>query len=404
MRILQISPDFPPWSNGGAAETFSLLADAWREAGHEVLNYTSVPNVKFLKSTNHLEGGLRVFRLLDLPSSLYEASYFSPLSPRAFFDFKKRIGGVARNCDLVVVHGLLETMPRVFWSTCPEDVLSRCVSVQYGVSAAAYSPLLRGLSKIGYGAIGRLVISRIRNIVVFCSTSASEIDSLICKPSSQNVHKFVLGIDTVAFANQYRAVVRDPFSAREWLGARSISPPFIFSISRNTSAKGQDLLVDAFADLAQEFPDLSLVLAGEETVLTDQMRQSAARRGIGHRVRFLGKVSAWEKMVLFQAAQALVIPSRVEGYGLTALQARLIQKPTVATDTGAHRELLRTNPQARLVVPGDVASLREGIRDLIRGHPASGTLDEGQLEMFDIRRLALTLTERFGDTRGVSTG
>jgi glycosyltransferase involved in cell wall biosynthesis len=71
------------------------------------------------------------------------------------------------------------------------------------------------------------------------------------------------------------------------------------------------------------------------------------------------ELSAW-----YHAADALVFPSRNEGWGLVVLEAMAAGLPVVATDIPAFREYLTPDRDALLVPPGDAAALAAGMRRL----------------------------------------
>ena len=129
---------------------------------------------------------------------------------------------------------------------------------------------------------------------------------------------------------------------------------------RIRAQKGVDLLVDAALELMPVRPGLSLVFAGRATakheafLAAQQARIAAA--GLSERIRFLGEVP-WARLVeLHQALDLYVAPARWEGFGLTPLEAMACGTPVVASDVGAHAELVGPE-QGTIVPPGEPAAL-----------------------------------------------
>jgi glycosyltransferase involved in cell wall biosynthesis len=93
-----------------------------------------------------------------------------------------------------------------------------------------------------------------------------------------------------------------------------------------------------------------LVLAG---------RASARAQGleVPGRVRLAGPVSDAELAALYAAADALVLPSHDEGFGLTAVEALACGTPVVAFAVGSLPEALDGTEGAELVEPGDLSGL-----------------------------------------------
>ena len=71
------------------------------------------------------------------------------------------------------------------------------------------------------------------------------------------------------------------------------------------------------------------------------------------------------------------------------MEADVLQVKVVATDTGAHREILAANRFARIVVPGDENGLYKGMRDLYAmTEESSRTLDMDKLSSYSCDSLA----------------
>ena len=388
MRVLEVCPDFPPWAGSGAAETFRLLARSWGEMGHEVTVVCSRPSSRAGDPPAGAPYRVECFRLFDLPPSLYEASYFAPMrggDRRRFHDFIRR---EAPSYDRIIVQGLLETVPRSFLLRCRSVPPDRLISLQYGISTAEYSRVLGVASRWLHKTLGRWLVSRLRTVVVFSSGSVPELREYFGALTGTNVVQRTLGIDTVAFGKEWASVAPPSFAMAPWLEGRSIRPPFIFAIGRNNRAKGFDLLVKSFIPLAKEFPSLSLVLAGERTPLTQELESSVHAAGLDSRVRILGRIPSQDHMALLAACTVFAIPSRKEGFGLNAVHAKILGRPTVATSTGAHVEILGNERPFWIVPPGDVPRLTDALREALHTTPTPLSADPRQLARFDIRVLA----------------
>lgn len=115
-------------------------------------------------------------------------------------------------------------------------------------------------------------------------------------------------------------------AARARLGLDGFVVAFV---GRLIHDKGADRAIDALPDGA------TLAIAGD-----GPERTSLERRAAGKRVRFFGHLSGDDKLALFAAADALVIPSRIDGAPTVALEALAAGLPIVATRAGGLPELL----------------------------------------------------------------
>jgi len=126
--------------------------------------------------------------------------------------------------------------------------------------------------------------------------------------------------------------------------------------------KGFDVLLAALARL-RERPGWSLEIAGEGKLRARLERQSR-RSGLGDRVRFLGPLEHLEPF--YARVDAVVVPSRYEGFCFVAVEAALSGLPVVASDVSSLREIVIDGATGRLVPPESPAALAralEGLRD-----------------------------------------
>ena len=105
--------------------------------------------------------------------------------------------------------------------------------------------------------------------------------------------------------------------------------------------------------------DLRLVMVGPDKGAAADARRTAKRLGLEDRVEFAGHVEKQALAELYRGAEALVFPSRYEGFGLPVLEAMASGTPVVATSAGAIPEV--AGEAAVLVEPGDPVALAGGI-------------------------------------------
>jgi glycosyltransferase involved in cell wall biosynthesis len=105
--------------------------------------------------------------------------------------------------------------------------------------------------------------------------------------------------------------------------------------------------------------ELGLVMVGPDKGAAAEARRAVARLGLSSRVEFAGHVEKPDLAALYRGAEALVFPSRYEGFGLPVLEAMASGTPVVATSAGAIPEV--AGDAAVLVGPGDPVALAGGI-------------------------------------------
>lgn len=122
--------------------------------------------------------------------------------------------------------------------------------------------------------------------------------------------------------------------------------PRLLSLSRLAPEKGLPTLIDAFAQVRQEYPDASLEIAGTGE-LENELRAQVERLNLSESVRFSGFVDPLEAM----GRNDVVVQLSVwENLSYTLLDAKAAGLSVVATDVGGNSEILEV---AELVSPLD---------------------------------------------------
>jgi glycosyltransferase involved in cell wall biosynthesis len=129
--------------------------------------------------------------------------------------------------------------------------------------------------------------------------------------------------------------------------------------------KNVNALIKAYLALAAAHPETpALVFAGRvespfRTLVAGEPQSELFRT----RVKFLGYVSAQERLRLYREASMLVIASSDEGFGLPALEAMTIGLPVVAARRGSLPEVL--GDAGMLVDTDDTAALSSAMQRLV---------------------------------------
>jgi glycosyltransferase involved in cell wall biosynthesis len=102
--------------------------------------------------------------------------------------------------------------------------------------------------------------------------------------------------------------------------------------------KGPDLLLRAFAQVLRDFPpaltrDLHLVMAGpNDHDFGAEMRQLSVDLRIDHRIVWTGMVTGDMKWGAFRVAEAFILPSHQENFGISVAEALACSLPVLISD------------------------------------------------------------------------
>ena len=104
-------------------------------------------------------------------------------------------------------------------------------------------------------------------------------------------------------------------------------------LSRIHPKKGCDNLIESFAQVAAQHPDLHLLLAGPDGVgWQAKLADRAAQLGLAERISFPGMLSGTVKWGAYDAADVFVLPSHQENFGIVVAEALASGLPVLTTD------------------------------------------------------------------------
>ncbi|WP_171114548.1 MULTISPECIES: glycosyltransferase [Streptomyces] len=139
---------------------------------------------------------------------------------------------------------------------------------------------------------------------------------------------------------------------------------FILAFVANFRAvKNHPMLLDAAEVVLRRRPDALFVLAGDGP-LREQVLADIDRRGLGDRVRCLGRVRQAGRLVA--ASDVLVLASRYEALPVVVMEALASGVPVVATAVGGIPDVVRDGDNGLLVQPGSPRRLAEAILRAMR--------------------------------------
>lgn len=197
-----------------------------------------------------------------------------------------------------------------------------------------------------------------------CRDSVQRADAVIC--GSEFTREELLATTDVeaekVFTSSYglesRFFPAGPEARREACTRYGLARPFLLFVGTIGLRKNLANLVEAFAD-SSVLMGLDLVLAGTSGNAASAVRATIERRKVSDRVRLTGPIEDEDVPALISAAQALVMPSHYEGFGLPVLEAMGCGTPVVISN---RRPLTDVADGAAVTVePDDRDSIRLGL-------------------------------------------
>lgn len=204
-----------------------------------------------------------------------------------------------------------------------------------------------------------------RQADLLIASTADEGDELVNAYGAEPNRVFVVppGVDLTTFRPLDRA------QARRTIGYGN--GPLLLFVGRLERLKGVEIALRALALLNdREHPDLRMLVIGEDSRDGDEsekerLKALASQLGVRDRIDFLGSVTHHELPHFYSAADACVMPSYSESFGLVALEAQACGCPVVASDVPGLRSVVRDDVSGYLIAGNDPAAYADRIGRLL---------------------------------------
>lgn len=152
-----------------------------------------------------------------------------------------------------------------------------------------------------------------------------------------------------------------------------VNYPFLLYAGSVMAHKNVVRLIDAFAALKAElkkdgtFPDLKLIIIGDDLSSNPELRRAALRGGVQNDVRFLGFVPVEALRIFYDLAKIFVFPSLYEGFGLPPLEAMAHGTPVVTSNVSSLPEVV--GDAAVMVNPVNVFEIMHAMHRVLTDQP-----------------------------------
>src|SRR3989344_918376 len=342
MKILLLQDDFPPENSGGAARVVFTLARGLAQADQSVTVITTTRD-KLWEGKSAYEG-VEVYRIYSHYPERWRA-YKRLYNPSVVNGVKKIIERIQP--DIIHAHNLhfylsyyclkiaKQARAKVFLTAHdvmlfhygklvefinPQDLDSK---KQYNYQVSSWQQIKR--FKFRYNPFRNLIIKNYLKYVdrIFAVSNTlktalnqNRIDNVEVVHNGISLSEWLAGDDEIrAFKNKYN------FENKKT----------IFFGGGNNALKGGQQAILAFKKIANEIPDVVLLIAGRGRY-KDQLVLQSKVNGLEGKVRFTGQLTTAEMRVAYNSADVVIMPSVCfDTFGMVLLEAMCAKKPVVAS-------------------------------------------------------------------------
>lgn len=252
-----------------------------------------------------------------VPSRLFQARHVLPrfeVSGITSPALLARARGLVRSADVVHVHLMrdLVTLPLALAAV----QLRRPLVLQtHGMIDPTDKPAARLVDVLGL----RRVLRRADAVLHLTEQERADTAAVVAPRAMAPAYRLVNG---VARQERRRA-------------APEGRPPTVLYVARVQERKRPQDFVRAAPVVLEKYPDARFVLAGPDTgAMAHDMLRLAGELGVGHAVEYVGALGHEQVMERLRAADVYVLPSVVEPFAVSVLEAMSVGLPVVVARTG----------------------------------------------------------------------
>jgi glycogen synthase len=383
MRLLYLTPSYPP-KIGGGERYAQAVAQAAAAAGHEVTVVTTdvATNPDFWRwhparrrSGPQVvqEDGITVIRC---PATGLPGGWATLTMWRKAMVMLSFLGPRTRP--------LLEWMSRLIPSVPGLDSVLQnlpAFDIVHGYNLSWEHPLMAGwrlAQRRGtphvvtpFAHLGTDVSARVTRNITMAHQMAllNSADAVLALPSAEADGLIALGVPPErvhAVGSGYDRPAPTP--AKDLALLRDTSGPLVLFVGRISRDKGAMLASEAIRRLAtQQWQPPTLVLVGPIDRAYARYYQGLSAED-QRRIRLVGPASEADKQAYLERATMLVLPSRVDSFGMVFLEAWSHGKPVIGARAGGIPGVIDDGRDGLLVPWGDVGALSDAIAYLLT-HP-----------------------------------
>jgi glycogen(starch) synthase len=365
MRVLMLSWEYPPVVVGGLSRHVHALATHLAARGHEVVVLCRHPagtDAETHPRTDRLVDGVRIIRVAEDPMHLtFEVDLVA--------------------WTLAMGHAMIRAATELLRGWQPDVVHAHDWLVTHpaiAIAEAAHVPLVGTVHATEAGRhsgwLSYPLNQQVHSVEWWLANRADA--TITCSQAMRNEVAHLFEVEPADIT-----VIHNGIEERNWQVSadevanahEAYSPsgaPLLLFFGRLEWEKGVQDLLAALPRIRRSHPGTRLVIAGKGRHLDDLIKQARKLR-IRRAVDFVGHLTDRELRAVLAAADAVVLPSKYEPFGIVALEAAAAMAPLVASTAGGLGEVVINGETGLAFAPGDVDALSAAVETVLADKPAA---------------------------------
>jgi glycogen(starch) synthase len=352
VKVLMISWEYPPVVVGGLGRHVHSLACHLAQAGHEVVVLARQPtgtDAGTHPSTDTMVEGVRVIAVAEDPAHLTfteDLMAWTLAMGHAMVRAGLALGRTGWSPDVVHAHDWLVAHPAIALA---EHFGVPLIATLHATEAGRHS-----------GWISERLNRQVHSVEWWLARSADSIITCSAAMRAEVAELFGPKLGPITVLHNGIDVDHWPSKPR----AERTDDPLLLFLGRLEWEKGIQDAIAALARVRRTHPGTRLVVAGEGSKLA-WLQEEARRHRVLRAVTFTGHLNGAELLSQLARADAVVLPSRYEPFGIVALEAAAAGAPLVASSAGGLGEAVLDGVTGLSFTPGDVAGLTAAVQAVL---------------------------------------
>jgi len=381
MKVLHVTPEFPPSVIGGGAVSVSYLVRKLSEKGLEISVFSEDIFLlkKFAPWKFKVEkiDNITVYRfpVIDLRPFDITYSIAFPTLARAL---------LSHSTDIIHAHGY-----EVFSSDILGTSARKLRKIPFILHLHGFPQLqgsLRSLRhKLYRNIVGQMAFELADKIIANSQAVANQFINY--GVNADKVEVIYNGVDIADFANDDGEAFRKRYDLSD--------EELVVCIGRRDKIKGFQFLIRAAPRILREIPNLKIIIIGRKSIVPlgfeKKLEKLVRTLHLDKQVIFLGYLRHEEALEALAAADVIAVPSIYEPFGMAVLEGMAAGKPVVATKTGGIPEIIEHGKNGILVEPSNPKQLGNAIVAIMQDQNLAKKLSKNAISRaqdFDLNQMA----------------
>lgn len=300
MRILRVSSSLYPEKVGGIGVHVHEMSRLQGAQGHEVIVLTSDNGDETLPRREER----------DQYTVIRHRELIRPADNSIIPGICRTLWRNLEEYDVIHAHSYL------FFSTNIAAILSRITNTPLALTHHGMYPSSApsSLERVYIPTVGKFTFNSAEKIFCYTDSAVRALRDLNVKPTLRTIHN---GVDCSEFS---------PTGGRPDGG--SPDGRQLLFVGRLKAGKGVEVLLEAFEELENQYPELRLKIVGD-----GQLRRELEREYADERITFTGQVAYDEMPQLYRESTVLILPTKTEAtIPRVVMEAWACETPIVMTD------------------------------------------------------------------------